>query len=103
MRQTAATGASRATCGPALLRFAIIVTSTAVAWMRDNETKRRIERAQETQAAVARVRDDPSPGNIAALHRVHASHLREDGDPAGAARAEARALRAEKIHPGSAR
>jgi len=58
-------------------------------------TQRRIERARETQAAIAQVQADPSLENVAALHRLHASHLREDGDLAGAERAEARAKRAE--------
>jgi hypothetical protein len=63
----------------------------------DAQVQRRIERAKETQAALARVNADPSRENIAALHRLHADHLREDGDPEGAARAEARAKRAESL------
>jgi hypothetical protein len=59
------------------------------------QTQRRIERAEETKAAIARVQADPSPDNIAALHRLHAQHLREDGDPEGASRAEERAKHAE--------
>jgi len=59
------------------------------------EIPRRIERARETQAAVALLRRDPSLENVAALHRLHAEHLREDDDPESAARAEARAKRAE--------
>jgi hypothetical protein len=67
--------------------------------MRDavDPAKRRIERATETLAAVARAKVDPSPENIAALHRLHAEHRREDGDLAGAARAEERATRAEAM------
>jgi hypothetical protein len=59
-------------------------------------TQTRIERARETQAALVQLRIDPSPKNRAALHRLHASHLLEDGDPAGATRAELRAERAEQ-------
>jgi hypothetical protein len=59
--------------------------------------RRRIRRARETQAALARVNADPSPENIAALHRVHARHLREDGDLAGAAQADARAQHAQAM------
>jgi hypothetical protein len=59
------------------------------------QAQRRIERAEETQAALAKVNADPSPENVAALHRVHAKHLREDGDLEGAARAELRAKHAE--------
>jgi hypothetical protein len=59
-----------------------------------NKIRRRIARARETQAMLARVRADPSPANVAALHRLHADHLREDGDHGGAERAESRAERA---------
>jgi hypothetical protein len=59
------------------------------------DSKQRIERARETQAALERVRAQPSPANTAALHRLHAQHLREDGDLAAAAEAEARAAHAE--------
>jgi hypothetical protein len=59
------------------------------------QAQRRIKRARETQAALAKINVDPSPENVAALHRVHAKHLREDGDREGAARAEARAKHAE--------
>jgi hypothetical protein len=61
----------------------------------DDAQTRRIKRSQETLAAIERLRSDASPENAAALHRLHAEHLREDGDPAGAARAEERAKRAE--------
>jgi hypothetical protein len=71
--------------------------------MRDavTQTQRRIERtkerAQETQALLAQVTADPSPENLAALHRLHAEHLREGGDLEGSARAEARAKHAESM------
>jgi len=55
----------------------------------------RIQRAKETQAALAKVMADPSPENTAALHRLHARHLLEDGDLGGARRAEIRAKHAE--------
>ena len=60
-----------------------------------DQAQRRIERARETQAAVARAMSDPSPENRAALHQLHADHLREDGDAEGAAEAEARAEHAQ--------
>jgi hypothetical protein len=61
------------------------------------QTQRRIERAEETKAALARIKADPSPENIAAFHRLHAEDLREDGDPERAARAEERAKHAESM------
>ena len=64
--------------------------------MGDDEIQHRIRRAKETQAATALVLADPSRENIAALHRLHAAHLSEDGDPVAAARAEARAERVER-------
>jgi hypothetical protein len=63
--------------------------------MSEEETARRIRQARETQAALARIAADSSPENIAAMHRLHADHLRESGDLAGAAEAEARAERVE--------
>jgi hypothetical protein len=53
--------------------------------------KRRIERDDEAQTATDRVRANPTRANFAALHRVHADHLREDGEHASAAQADARA------------
>jgi hypothetical protein len=67
------------------------VTDTAA------QAHRRIERAKETQAAFALAKTDPSPENIAALHRLHAEHLREDGNVEGATTAEARAKNAESM------
>jgi hypothetical protein len=61
------------------------------------QVDRRIERAQETQAAFARAKADPSRENLAALHRLHAEHLQEDGDLEGAARAEKSAKHAESM------
>jgi hypothetical protein len=69
----------------------VAVTDTA------GQAHRRIERAKETQAALALAKTDPSPENIAALHRLHAEHLREDGNVEGAATAEARAKHAESV------
>ena len=63
----------------------------------ENVGRRRIERAKETQAALAQVEVDPSPKSIAALHRLHAEHLREDDDLEGAAQAEARARHVEGV------
>lgn len=63
--------------------------------MAESEIERRLRRSQETIAAVGRLRADPTPENAAALHRLHAAHLREDGDLNGAVEAEARADRAE--------
>ena len=63
--------------------------------MSEKTTEKRIRQARETRAAIARVEADPSPENIAGLHRLHAAHLREDGDGAGAAEADARAERVE--------
>jgi len=60
-------------------------------------TQRRIERARETLAALATLNADPTPENVAELHRVHAKHLREDGDLERAARAEDRAKHAETM------
>jgi hypothetical protein len=65
--------------------------------MRDPVAQRRIERARETQAAVARRKADPGPESLAALHRLHAEHLKEGGDLEGAARAEARAEHVESM------
>jgi hypothetical protein len=69
--------------------------------MPERTTARRIRQARETQAALAQLGADPSAANIAALHRLHAQHLRENGDLAGAAKAEARAERVEapSSHP----
>jgi hypothetical protein len=61
----------------------------------DDRVKRRLERAEETKAALTQVQRNRSAETVAALHRLHARHLREDGDLAAAARAEARAHRAE--------
>jgi hypothetical protein len=61
------------------------------------QAQKRIEHAKKTQAALARVENHPSPENLAALHRLHTEHLREDGDHEGAARAEARAKHAESM------
>lgn len=63
--------------------------------MTEDEPARRIRQARETQDALARIESDRSSENIAALHRLHARHLRENGDPAGATQADARAERAE--------
>lgn len=63
--------------------------------MAESEIERRLRRSQETIAAVGRVRVNPTPENAAALHRLHAAHLREDGDLDGAVEAEARADRAD--------
>ena len=63
----------------------------------DAQPQRRIERAKETQAALAMVQANRSPENIAALHRLHAQHLREHGDTERAARAEERAKHAESM------
>jgi hypothetical protein len=62
-----------------------------------NDPTRRIERARETRAALDRFELDPSLESIAALHSLHAEHLREDGDLQGAAEAEARAKRVESM------
>jgi len=56
----------------------------------------RIARARETHAALEEIRASPNPENIAALHRLHAKHLREDGDHDRATKADARAKRAEE-------
>ena len=63
--------------------------------MPEDSPARRIRHAQETLAALARVEADRSAENIAALHMLHARHLRETGDIAGAMEAEARAARAQ--------
>lgn len=62
-------------------------------------TMARIKRARETRAAVDRT--DPSSENEAALHRLHARHLRVHRDFAGAVRAEARAKQAESAVRGA--
>jgi hypothetical protein len=61
--------------------------------MHDETRERQIKRAEETQAVLARIDQDPSPENIVALHRLHAAHLREAGDLVRAERSEARAQR----------
>jgi hypothetical protein len=59
-----------------------------------DEIRKRIERYEETKAAVARAQRERTPESAAALHRVHARHLEENGDLAGADRAMERAERA---------
>ena len=54
-------------------------------------TRLRIQRARETLAVLDRLFRERSAESIAALHELHASHLRELGDESGAARAEQRA------------
>jgi hypothetical protein len=66
--------------------------------MSEKPTTRRIRQARETQAALARIEADRSPENVAAMHRLHARHLRENGDAVGAAEAEARAARVEALN-----
>lgn len=61
--------------------------------MPEEPSERRIRQARETQAALDRIKADRSPENVAALHRLHARHLGENGDLAGAAEADARAER----------
>jgi hypothetical protein len=56
-------------------------------------TRRRIERARETRAAIDRMSREPSIESAVALHELHAQHLRELGDEDGAVRAEERAER----------
>ena len=63
--------------------------------MPEDRHERRSRRAKETQDALTQVQIDPSPENVAALHRLHADHQREDGNLAGAEDAEARAKRVE--------
>jgi len=65
--------------------------------MSEDSTRRRIRQARETRAALARIEADRSRENIAAYHRLHARHLRENGDPARAAEAVARAERVEAL------
>jgi hypothetical protein len=67
--------------------------------MSEDSTARRIRQARETRAALARIEADQSRVNIAALHRLHARHLRENGDLAGAAEAETRAARVQASTP----
>jgi hypothetical protein len=57
----------------------------------------RMRHAQETVAALRRLSGERSAANIAALHELHARHLRELGDQDGAARAERRALRVRQL------
>jgi hypothetical protein len=56
-------------------------------------TRQRIQRARETLAALDSVLRERSAESIASLHDLHARHLRELGDEAGAVRAEQRAAR----------
>jgi len=65
--------------------------------MSEDSTARRIRQSRETQAALARIEADRSPESVAAFHRLHARHLREHGDLAGAAEAEARAERVRAL------
>jgi hypothetical protein len=57
-------------------------------------TKARIQRARETLAALDRVLGERTAESVAALHEIHARHLRELGDEDGAERAHERALHA---------
>lgn len=54
----------------------------------------RIRRARETLAILDQLLREPNAQNVAALHELHARHLREQGDDEGAARADERAARA---------
>jgi hypothetical protein len=56
----------------------------------------RIRRARETTAALERISQEATPA-IAALHELHASHLREAGDEKTAVRADARAERTKQL------
>lgn len=58
-------------------------------------TKARIKRARETIAMIQLLRREPSRGNIAAFHELHARHLRELGEDQPAIRVDERA-RAER-------
>ena len=61
-------------------------------------TRLRIKRARETLAALERIASEPdSLENIAALHELHARHLRELGDEYGAAHADLRARRVREL------
>jgi len=55
--------------------------------------EQRIRHANETLAALDLISRERSAGNIAALHELHARHMRELGDEAAAARALERAER----------
>jgi hypothetical protein len=65
--------------------------------MRDERIPdRRIRHARETNDALGRIWREPTAANVAALHELHAAHLRELGDEPGAARADERAGRARQ-------
>lgn len=59
-------------------------------------TQARIRRAQETLVAIDRFLRERTADSAAAMHELHASHLRESGDQEGAAHADERALHAKK-------
>jgi hypothetical protein len=67
---------------------------------RDAELERittaRIRRARETLAALDRFLRERSAESIAAIHEIHAAHLREMGDEQGAVWSLERAERARK-------
>lgn len=65
--------------------------------MEERPPARRIRHAKETIAALEQVWHEPTPANVAALHELHASHLRETGDEAAAARADERAEHARQL------
>lgn len=68
--------------------------------MDEHPTTRRIRQARETLAALARIGTGNSSRTAAVqLHKTHAKHLRENGDPEGARRAEARAAKADGEYP----
>jgi hypothetical protein len=67
----------------------------------EKRTTARIERARETLAMLRVLSQEPSHGNIAALHELHARHLRELGDYERADRADDRAEAERARHPAS--
>jgi len=72
--------------------------NTRLTVVRDFEVERitnaRIRRASETLGALDRLLRERSAESVAALHELHARHLRELGDEEGASRAHERALHA---------
>jgi hypothetical protein len=65
----------------------------------EQKTARRIGWARETLAALRALRDEPSTENLIAFHELHAQHLRAQGQPGPAGRAEERARRLREDSP----
>ena len=65
----------------------------------EQKAARRIEWARETLAGLRALREEPSRENLIAFHELHARHLRAQGQPELADRADERARRLREPRP----